>query len=49
VPISINNGTPITVSTPGHPVSQAIVGFARQRLVAAAEEPAPRRLGRRRR
>jgi pilus assembly protein CpaE len=49
VPISINNGTPITVSTPGHPVSQAIIGFARQRLVAAAEEPAPRRLGRRRR
>jgi Flp pilus assembly CpaE family ATPase len=49
VPISINNGTPITVSTPGHPVSQAIIGFARQRLVAAAEERAPRRLGRRRR
>jgi len=49
VPISINNGTPITVSTPGHPVSQAIIGFARQRLVPAAEEPAPRRLGRRRR
>jgi Flp pilus assembly CpaE family ATPase len=49
VPISINNGTPITVSTPGHPVSQAIIGFARQRLVAAAEEPAPRRMGRRRR
>jgi len=49
VPISINNGTPITVSTPGHPVSQAIIGFARQRLVPAAEETAPRRLGRRRR
>jgi len=30
-------------------VSQAIIGFARQRLVVAAEEPAPRRLGRRRR
>jgi hypothetical protein len=31
-------------------VSQAIVGFARQQLVvAAAEEPTPRRLGRRRR
>jgi len=49
VPISINNGTPITIATPGHPVSQAIIGFARQRLVVAAEEPAPRRLGRRRR
>jgi len=49
VPISINNGTPITVATPGHPVSQAIIGFARQRLVVAAEEPARRRLGRRRR
>lgn len=50
VPISINNGTPITVATPGHPVSQAIIAFARQRLVvAAAKEPAPRRLGRRRR
>jgi Flp pilus assembly CpaE family ATPase len=49
VPISINNGTPITVATPGHPVSQAIIGFARQQLVTAAEEPAPRRLGRRRR
>ena len=50
VPISINNGTPITISTPGHPVSQAIIGFAQQRLaVAAAPEPATRRLGRRRR
>jgi pilus assembly protein CpaE len=49
VPISINNGTPITIATPGHPVSQAIIGFARQQLVVAAEEPAPRRLGRRRR
>ena len=50
VPISINNGTPITIATPGHPVSQAIIGFARDRLVVAeAEEPAPRRLGRRRR
>jgi Flp pilus assembly CpaE family ATPase len=50
VPISINNGTPITIATPGHAVSQAILGFARQRVaVAAAAEPAPRRLGRRRR
>jgi pilus assembly protein CpaE len=50
VPISINNGTPITVATPGHPVSQAIIGFAQQRLaVAASPERTPRRLGRRRR
>ena len=50
VPISINNGTPITIATPGHPVSQAIIGFARQRLaVTASPEPATRRLGRRRR
>ena len=50
VPISINNGTPITIATPGHAVSQAIAGFAHQRLaVAASPERAPRRLGRRRR
>jgi Flp pilus assembly CpaE family ATPase len=53
VPISINNGTPITISTPGHPVSQAISQFAHQRLAVAAApaspEPAARRLGRRRR
>src|SRR5215469_5370841 len=53
VPISINRGTPITISTPGHPVSQAITQFARQRLAIAAApaspEPAGRRLGRRRR
>jgi pilus assembly protein CpaE len=34
VPISINAGTPITMSSSGHPVSQAIIGFARQRLLA---------------
>jgi pilus assembly protein CpaE len=53
VPISINNGTPITISTPGHPVSQAILRFAHQRLAVAAAhaspEPAIRRLGRRQR
>ena len=48
VPVSINKGTPITISAPGHPVSQAIARFARQRLAAdAAREPAPRS-GRRR-
>ena len=36
VPISINQGTPITLGTPGHPVSQAIGKFARQRLMAAS-------------
>ena len=33
VPISINKGVPITVDTPGHPVSQAIVKLAQQRLL----------------
>ena len=36
VPISINTGTPITLSSSGHPVSQAITGFARQRLLRPA-------------
>ncbi len=53
VPISINRGTPITVATPTHPVSQAIARFARQRLarqglarqrLAAAGPAAPREL-----
>jgi pilus assembly protein CpaE len=34
VPVSINSGTPITLSSSGHPVSQAITGFARQRVLA---------------
>ena len=34
VPVSINSGTPITLSSAGHPVSQAIIGFARQRVLA---------------
>ena len=37
VPISINKGTPITVETPGHPVSQAVYRFAQQRLLGDAE------------
>jgi hypothetical protein len=53
VPISINRGTPITISTPAHPVSRAIARFARQRLAAAAplapQEPAGRPRSRRRR
>jgi pilus assembly protein CpaE len=55
VPISINKGVPITVDTPGHPVSQAIVRFAQQRLLtaavppeAAARRPLARTRGRRR-
>jgi pilus assembly protein CpaE len=35
VPISINKGMPLAVTNPGHPVSQAIAGFAQQRLVPA--------------
>jgi Flp pilus assembly CpaE family ATPase len=33
VPLSINNGTPITEATPDHPVSRAIIRFAQQRLL----------------
>ena len=33
VPLSINNGTPITVANQEHPVSRAIVRFAHQRLL----------------
>ncbi len=39
VPISVNKGTPITLTSPGHAVSKAITGFARQRLLPA---PVPR-------
>ena len=35
VPISVNNGIPITVANPGHPVSQAITKLAQQRLLPA--------------
>jgi pilus assembly protein CpaE len=35
VQISINNGTPITLAIPGHPVSQAITKLAQQRLLPA--------------
>ncbi|WP_432880144.1 AAA family ATPase [Kribbella sp. CA-245084] len=34
VPISINKGIPIVVGTPNHPVSQAIVRFAHERLLS---------------
>jgi Flp pilus assembly CpaE family ATPase len=35
VPISINNGIPITVGSPGHAVSQAITKLAQERLLPA--------------
>jgi pilus assembly protein CpaE len=35
VQISVNNGTPITLAIPGHPVSQAITKLAQQRLLPA--------------
>jgi Flp pilus assembly CpaE family ATPase len=38
VPISINKGTPITMSSGGHPVSQAILRFAQARLLSAPAE-----------
>jgi len=44
VPISINKGTPITMSSTGHPVSQALLRFAQARLLSApatAERSAP--------
>ena len=40
VPISINKGTPIVIATPTHPVSQAIIRFAHERLLS---QPAPAR------
>ena len=52
VPVSINNGTPITIANPGHPVSQAITRFAQQRLagasVSGSRGPLIRARGRRR-
>jgi len=38
VPISINKGVPITLETPGHPVSQAIFRFAQERLAGAPDD-----------
>jgi pilus assembly protein CpaE len=37
VPVSINKGTPLMLASPGHPVSQAIGRFAKQRIVAPVE------------
>ncbi len=35
VPISVNKGVPITLDSPGHPVSQSFMRFAQQRLLGA--------------
>ncbi len=52
VPISINKGTPITMSSGGHPVSQAILRFAQARLLGgtapAGRGPLPLARSRRR-
>ena len=46
VPISINRGTPITISNPDHPVSHAIVRFAHERIAGAPVAASRRGLGR---
>jgi Flp pilus assembly CpaE family ATPase len=46
VPVSINQGTPISLATPGHPVSQAISRFAQQRLLATPAAERPRAMSR---
>ncbi len=50
VPISINKGVPITLDSPGHPVSQAVMKFAQQRVLAPqpAQRPEGRLRGKRR-
>jgi Flp pilus assembly CpaE family ATPase len=42
VPISLNQGKPITMASAGHPVSQAITGFAQQRVIGG---PVPAKRG----
>ncbi len=42
VPISINQGTPITLGNPGHPVSQAITRFAEEYLLGGPATHADR-------
>lgn len=41
VPLSINNGTPITLANRDHPVSRAIARFAQQRLIGAPPAGSP--------
>jgi Flp pilus assembly CpaE family ATPase len=49
VPISINKGSPLTISNPAHPASLAIIGFAQQRLLQVPSTAATGRAGRSRR
>jgi Flp pilus assembly CpaE family ATPase len=42
VPMSINQGTPITMSNPGHAVSQAIIRFASDQLLVPSPVPQQR-------
>ena len=46
VPISINKGTPLVLSSPGHAVSQSISRFAQQRLLSAQAAGGAGRSGR---
>lgn len=41
VPVSINKGTPITIANPNHPVSQAIIRFARGRVLSGSAPAKP--------
>ncbi len=41
VPMSINKGTPIVIDNPGHPVSQAVSRFVRERLERGAPASRP--------
>jgi Flp pilus assembly CpaE family ATPase len=43
VPVSVNKGVPITLDSPSHPVSQAVMRLAQQRLIGA---PTRRSVGR---
>ena len=49
VPISINKGVPITIETPGHPVSQAVFKLAQQRLLGQPVTHSRARVARRKR
>jgi Flp pilus assembly CpaE family ATPase len=46
VPLSVNNGTPITQANPEHPVSRAIIRFAQQRLLGTPATDSRRTLSR---
>lgn len=49
VPVSVNKGVPITLDSPSHPVSQAVMRFAQQRLLGApTRRPVGRSRGKRR-